>query len=134
VTVGVAGQFTDRNDQITSAAPVRPGAAGVLGDERPDHVQVVSVGQHGSIIGDRVQRLIAPRRERGGRVVGGAGLRGPAPDQHRMGQPGARGDARVRCCLVIGAQDADRDVGERQVDQGFVPDSLAPLRSGPPIP
>lgn len=83
---------------------------------------------------DRVQRPVALGEERGGRVIAGTGLCCPVPDQHRMGQAGARGDAAVRPCHVVRAQDADRDIGEREVDQGFVPDGLAPLRSGPGLP
>lgn len=51
MTVGVGSEFADRDDQIASTTLVHPGAAGILGDERPGPCAGHLGRPDGSIIG-----------------------------------------------------------------------------------
>lgn len=89
------------------------------------------------------QRLVIFFRDCDGSAKGRASTHASVPDQPRVGMRGAGIDTRVPPRGVIRAQDPDRGTGERQVDQGLVPDRLtqfsdctrfprpAPGRSGP---
>jgi hypothetical protein len=124
VAKSVRGKLAHREDQVRNSVRRKAEAGGVPGGECPWRSQVGPVGQGRGPVGRHGQgpvTLLGNQADAVPRAVPGASL----TDEHRVGALGGPDDARVEPRAVVGAKDADRDSGERQVHQGLVPDRLA---------
>jgi hypothetical protein len=124
VADSVRGKLAHREDQVRNPVRRKAKAGGVPGGECAWRSQVGPVGQGRGPVrrpGQGAVTLLGNQAGTVPRAVPGVSL----TDEHRVGALGGPDDAGVEPRAVVGAKDADRNSGERQVDQGLMPDRLA---------